>query len=70
MYDKNGKIINGWKLKQTKSNAIYPAEHFVVGGRDYILLAEENGTLNILNRRGETRVKVKEKIDFSNNKLR
>ena len=69
MYDKNGKIINGWKLKQTKSKALYPAEHFVVGGRDYILLAEENGTLNILNRRGETRVKVKEKIDFSSNKL-
>ena len=69
MYDKNGKIINGWKLKKTKSKALYPAEHFVVGGRDYILLAEENGTLNILNRRGETRVKVKEKIDFSSNKL-
>ncbi len=69
MYDKNGKIINGWKLKQTKSKALYPAEHFVVGGRDYILLAEENGKLNILNRRGETRVKVKEKIDFSSNKL-
>ena len=69
MYDKNGKIINGWKLKQTKSKALYPAEHFVVGGRDYILLAEENGKLNILNRRGETRVKVNEKIDFSRNKL-
>ena len=69
MYDKNGKIINGWKLKKTKSKALYPAEHFVVGGRDYILLAEENGTLNILNRRGETRVKVKEKIDFSSNKI-
>ena len=69
MYDKNGKIINGWKLKQTKSKALYPAEHFVVAGRDYILLAEENGKLNILNRRGETRVKVNEKIDFSRNKL-
>lgn len=69
MYDKNGKIINGWKLTQTKSEALYPAEHFVMGGRDYILLAEENGKLNILNRRGETRVKVKEKIDFSTNKL-
>ena len=69
MYDKNGNLINGWKLKQTKSKALYPAEHFVVGGRDYILLAEENGKLNILNRRGEIRVKVKEKIDFSNNKL-
>ena len=32
-------------------------------------MAEENGKLNILNRRGETRVKVKEKIDFSSNKL-
>ena len=69
MYDKNGEIINGWKLKQTKSKALYPAEHIVVGGKDYILLAEENGKLNILNRRGETRVKVKEKIDFSNNKI-
>ena len=69
MYDKNGKVISGWKLKQTKSDAIHPAEHFVVAGRDYILLTEENGTLNILNRRGEKRIKVKEKIDFSHNKL-
>ena len=69
MYDKNGKIISGWKLKQTKSKAVHPAEHFIVGGKDYILLAEENGTLNILNRRGEKRIKVKEKINFSHNKL-
>jgi len=69
MYDKHGKAISGWKLKQTKSYAIHPAEHFVVAGKDYILLPEENGTLNILNRRGEKRIKVKEKIDFSHNKL-
>lgn len=69
MFDKKGKLVRGWKLNQTKSNAVHAAKHFVVGGKDYILLAEENGTLNILNRRGEKRLKVKEKIDFSENQI-
>ena len=69
MYDKNGEYISGWKLKKTESNAILPAQHFILGNKDYILLAEENGTLNILNRRGENRIRVKEKIQFSQNKL-
>ncbi|MGO2402966.1 MAG: ribonuclease HII, partial [Mesonia sp.] len=33
----------------------------------YIVVPEENGTLHILDRVGDSRVKVKEKIDFSNN---
>lgn len=69
MYDKNGNEIKGWKLNKTKSNAIHPAQHFVVAGKDYILLPEENGTLNILNRKGESRIRVKDKIQFSDNKL-
>lgn len=69
MYDKNGNEIKGWKLNKTKSNAIHPAQHFVVAGKDYILLPEENGTLHILNRKGESRIRVKDKIQFSDNKL-
>ena len=69
MFDQNGKRINGWKLNKTKSKVTQTAQHFVVASKDYILLPEENGTLNILNRKGETRIKVKDKIDFSNNKL-
>ena len=69
MYDKNGREIKGWKLGKTKSKAIQTAQHFVVASKDYILLPEENGTLNILNRKGEQRIKVKGKIDFSANKL-
>ena len=69
MFDQNGKRINGWKLTKTKSKVTQTAQHFVVASKDYILLPEENGTLNILNRKGETRIKVKDKIDFSNNKL-
>ena len=41
----------------------------MVAGKDYILLPEENGTLNILSRKGEPRIKVKGKIAFSNNDL-
>jgi len=69
LFNKRGEIIDGWKLKKTKSNVVHPAQHFVVAGNDYILLPEENGTLNILNRRGENRIKVKDKIEFSHNKL-
>ena len=69
LFNKRGKIIDGWKLKKTKSNVIHPAQHFVVANNDYILLPEENGTLNILNRRGENRIKVIDKIEFSHNKL-
>lgn len=69
MYNKYGNKIKGWKLNKTKSKAIHTAQHFVVAAKDYILLPEENGTLNILNRKGEQRIKVKGKIDFSNNKL-
>ena len=69
LFNKRGEIIDGWKLKKTKSNVVHPAQHFVVAGNDYILLPEENGTLNILNRRGENRIKAKDKIEFSHNKL-
>ena len=69
MYDKYGKKIKGWKLNKTKSKAVHNAQHYVVAGKDYILLPEENGTLNILSRKGEPRIKVKGKIEFSSNKL-
>ena len=69
MYDKYGNKIKGWKLNKTKSKAVHNAQHYVVAGKDYILLPEENGTLNILSRKGEPRIKVKGKIEFSNNKL-
>ena len=69
MYNKYGKKIKGWELGKTKSKAVHSAQHFVVAGKDYILLPEENGTLNILSRKGKSRIKVKGKIDFSDNKL-
>ena len=69
MYNKNGGLIKGWAFKKSKSKAALTAKHFVVAGKDYILIPEENGKLNILNRKGEERIKVEGKIDFSNNDI-
>ena len=69
MYNKFGKKITGWKLTNTLSPTIHPAEHYVIGGKDYIIMPEKNGTLHILNRKGETRIELSEKIEFSQNKI-
>ena len=69
MYNKFGEKIKGWKLSRTSSPAIHPAEHYVIGGRDYIIMPEENGTLNVLNRKGESRIQISEKIEFSQNTI-
>lgn len=69
MYDKNGKEINGWKFNESSSLLTHQPTHFVVAQKDFILIPESNGTLNVTNRRGEARFLVEEKIDFSNNEI-
>src|SRR5690606_29912155 len=49
----------------TKSNIIHPPKHIRMGNKDYIVIAEENGTLHILSRVGRTRIPVAKKFDFS-----
>lgn len=69
MYNKTGKEITGWKFNQSNSLLTYTPTHFVLAQKDFILIPESDGTLNIMNRRGESRLKLKEKIDFSNNEI-
>lgn len=65
MYDKQGKIVKGFNFSKTKSSIIQPPSHIRMGKKDYILIAEENGTLNILSRVGKSRVPVSKKFNFS-----
>ncbi len=69
MYDKNGKIVKGFKFKKTDSPIINSPKHIRFGSKDFILIHEENGNLQILNRRGKTRIRVKENIDFSQQEI-
>lgn len=66
LYDKRGKIISGWNFGKTESYVRHPVQHFVANSRDYIVFSDSL-QVYILNRRGETRVKLSESIQISKN---
>ena len=65
MYDRNGKTVTGFTFKKTASDIVMAPQHIRMGNKDYLLIAEKNGTLNILNRVGKSRVKVNTSFKFS-----
>lgn len=65
MYDNQGKIVDGFTFKKASSPIALPPQHIRIGDKDYILIAEENGKLNILSRVGKERIKVNKTFDFS-----
>lgn len=69
MYNTQGNIVNGFNFKKTNSSIVLPPQHIRIGNKDYILIAEENGKLNILSRTGAERIKVSQTISFSKNPI-
>lgn len=65
MYDKNAKLVTGFGFKKAKSSIVQSPIHIRMGSKDYIVIAEENGSLNILSRIGKSRVSVSKKFNFS-----
>jgi hypothetical protein len=69
MYNGKGQIVSGFKYAEAESAVLDRPRHFRVGTRDYLVFKLEDGSLKILNRVGDTRVKVNEQIDFSENDI-
>src|SRR5690606_11232309 len=65
MYDKTGKTVKGFGFNKAKTNIAQSPKHIRMGNKDYIIIAEENGNLNILSRVGKSRVSVSKKFNFS-----
>ncbi len=65
-YDREGSLIKGWNFDQTESIVRHPINHFRVGSRDYIVFGDRLRTY-ILDRKGNTRVNVRELIPASQN---
>ncbi|MDG5492625.1 ribonuclease HII [Psychroserpens sp. SPM9] len=68
MYDKNGKIVTGFTYKSAENTISSQPKHFRIGRKDYIVFSHGN-QLEILDRVGKTRTKVKETISFSENEI-
>ncbi|WCO01035.1 ribonuclease HII [Psychroserpens ponticola] len=68
MYDQRGKIVSGFTYKAAKNNIKTQPKHFRVSRKDYIVFADGN-TMEVLDRVGKRRVRVKENIDYSDNEI-
>lgn len=68
MYDVKGKKVSGFNAKAVKNNISTQPKHFRLSNKDYIVFVEGE-TLEILNRQGQTRINVTNKIKFSNNPI-
>ena len=67
MVGPKGKAIQGFDFEKAGSEVIKSPKHIRLGTKDYILVAEKSGKLNILSRQGKIRVPVTQNIDFSEN---
>ena len=65
MYDNSFKLVKGFKFNTAKSSIITTPKHIRIGTKDYIIIAENNGKLHILNRQGKSRTSVKPAFDFN-----
>lgn len=69
LYDSKGKLVKGFKFAGTASDIVLPAQHIRMSNKDYILVAEENGKLNILSRVGKSRITVNKRFKFSDTSI-
>ena len=67
MVGPKGNAISGFDFEKANSSIITAPKHIRLGTKDYILIAEESGKLNILSRQGNIRIPIKENISFSEN---
>lgn len=53
LYDKNGKNLEGWTPRTLDESLAIPGFHIRVRGGDCMITIQENGILNVMNRRGQ-----------------
>lgn len=69
MYNSVGQIVKGFKYTKAENPILGTPKHFRVGKKDYLVMKLEGGTLKILSRTGDSRINVKDKINFSDNEI-
>jgi len=68
MYNKSSKNVSGFRYTNTGNTITSQPKHFRIGNKDYIVFASGKKMM-ILNRKGQSRIKVKDDIDFSGNSI-
>ena len=69
MYDSKAAIVEGFKYTKAEQPIIAAPKHIVIGNKDFLVFKLKDGSLKLLNRVGDVRIGVGEKIDFSENEV-
>ena len=69
MFDNRGKKVSGFKLKKLKQPLQNPPKHIRMGTKDFIVLQDIDGQVQILNRQGKERIPLKSNANTSNNPI-
>ena len=67
MYNSRGQIVKGYTYTEAEAPILRAPQHFRVGSKDYLVFQLENGSLEIRNRVGKTRIPVEQRFEFSEN---
>lgn len=63
----DGKIVKGWKFKASKYDVAVDPTLLQVKGKDYILFSDYSGSVRVLNRKGQDRIKLANKLPNETN---
>lgn len=61
-YDVNGKPVEGWEFKDGEGNIVSEVKHIRIKSKDYIFAFNDKGKIHLLNRQGESRHNVEQKM--------
>lgn len=69
MYDNKGKSVSGFTFKKAETKIVLPPKHLRISNKDYLLIAEQSGKLNILHRTGQSRINVNAQFKFGESQI-
>jgi hypothetical protein len=62
-YTETGKKVTGWLRPKTDNIVTEPIIHLTAGGLDYIIITDINSNISVVNRRGNDRIKLQQRLD-------
>lgn len=66
-YTGSGNKVDGWQKPGTENIVTDPVVHLSAGGRDYIIITDINNNIKIIDRKGNQRIRLREKIEKARN---
>lgn len=63
----NGMPLDGWSFRESEEKISIPLQFFSINNLDYIFTVDIKGKVYVLNRKGETRILLREKLSLSKN---